>query len=298
MLLSEINPSLLNREKKMNIQLRIPSQEEKDDIVTAFIKDLESYTVKNEAAGTFEAAICCVCDSMPKKAQSSIFVDISDAASLFDMADMHGKRLTDEFMYPSELINQYRTNHIELEMFVLSPFSFINNKDEILICKDCYSDLKANKKKKKKVRRPPKESIANCYVIGDAPFEMKDLNEVELSLLSRVRLFCQSWTFFGGCHKHIKGWHTFFKNRNCDNVGNLMQLIDSDDNVVKCVLLVVLCGPFTSTQKAMTMQRTAVNPLKVVRAWKWIIINNFNYKDEVIPHIDSIPTPTVIHENL
>ena len=58
----------------------------------------------------------------------------------------------------------------------------------------------------------PKAAVANGYVIGDPPMELSSLNDVELSLISRARIYCQSWIFFGGCHQHIKGWHTFFKN--------------------------------------------------------------------------------------
>ena len=112
-------------------------------------------------------------------------------------------------------------------------------------------------------RYPPKAAIANGYVIGDAPMELSSLNDVELSLVSRVCIYCQSWIFFGGCHQHIKGWHTFFKNRPSDNVGNLMQLTDGG---TKGLILVVLCGPFTMTQKALTLKKTAVDPTKVIKA--------------------------------
>ena len=121
---------------------------------------------------------------------------------------------------------------------------------------------------------PPKQAIANGFLIGNAPDELSCLNEVELSLISRVRIHCQSWIFFGGCHQHIKGWHTFFRNRNSENVGNLINLVD---NGMTGMILVVLCGPFTSTQTALAMQKTAVDPEKVVNAWHWLKHHNFRF---------------------
>ena len=124
--------------------------------------------------------------------------------------------------------------------------------------------------------------------------ELSSLNDVELSLISRARMYCQSWMFFGGCHQHIKGWHTFFKNRPSDNVGNLMQLTDAG---TKGLILVVLYGPFTTTQKALTLKKTAVDPEKVVKAWHWLKTNNFRYREDKIPNIDDIPLPYVVQEN-
>jgi hypothetical protein len=64
---------------------------------------------------------------------------------------------------------------------------------------------------------------------------------VELSLITQ----CQSWICFAGCHQQIKGWHTFFKGRPTDNVGNIMLLTECG---WKGTILVVMCGPFTSKQ--------------------------------------------------
>ena len=101
--------------------------------------------------------------------------------------------------------------------------------------------------------------------------------------------------FFGGCHQHIKGWHTFYKNRPSENARNLMQLNDSG---MHGSVLVVLCSPFTSTQKAMTLEACNVNPLDVANALHWLIDNNIQYKNETVPHVDEIPVPHIIYEDL
>jgi predicted phage-related endonuclease len=40
---------------------------------------------------------------------------------------------------------------------------------------------------------------------------LSNLNQVELSLITKTVIQCQSWIFFAGSHQSIKGWHTFFK---------------------------------------------------------------------------------------
>ena len=198
-------------------------------------------------------------------------------------------------LYPTALLGQYTASHNELKSYVLSPATFVNHMNEAIICKDCLSELEKITKKRSNRRHPPKQGIANGYIIGDAPVELTKLNDVELSLISRARTYCQTWMFFAGCHQHIKGWHTFFKNRPSHNVGNLTMLTDSGH---KGVIMVFLCGPFTTTQKALSMKQMAVDPQKVVAAWIWLKANNFRYKDDEIPSVDNIPLPKVIEENL
>jgi hypothetical protein len=73
-----------------------------------------------------------------------------------------------------------------------------------------------------------------------------------------------------------------------------MQLVDGG---MQGIILVVLCGPFTSTQNALVRQKTAVNPQKVIAAWCWLKENNFRYREAEIPNIDDIPTPIYQEEN-
>jgi Helitron helicase-like domain at N-terminus len=273
--------------------LKIPSFANIKKITKQFVEDLQSFTIKNDVSDTFHPVICCVCDSIPSEAKWSCFVSVTEAKKLFKKSSMEANKLIEQG-YPEELVKQYSIQHNDLNNYVLSPASYINDNDEILICKRCYSVLAENMENKKK-KLPPKEAIANGYIIGDAPFELKDLNEVELTLVSRARIYCQSWVFYGECHQHIQGWHTFFKNRPSDNVGNIQQLTE---NGMKGQLLVALCGPFTTTQRALIKKKTKVNPEKIIRAWKWLIDNNVRYSKEEIPHIDSIPKPYVFDEKL
>ena len=258
-------------------------------LMAKFVKEMESYTVHDAATNTLRAAICCVCDSIPLKAHWSLFVHISDAVHLFDKAHLSHVDLSP--IYPAVLTKQYRlSQYPDLTPFVLSPESYVNDQDEILVCVSCHRQLVKNLENTKKnmTWRQPTGAIANGYLIGSAPVQLDTLNEVELALLSRVRIYCQSWIFYAGCHKQIQGWHTFFKNRPMENVSNLMQIQDSGMNGI---VLVALCGPFTKTQTALTMAKTTVRPDLVIAAWIWLKANNFRYAEDVIPHIADIPLP-------
>jgi hypothetical protein len=282
----------------VNSILQIPTSEEKQKLVDAFVEDLASFTVNDKATGLIRPVICCVCDSIPHHEQWGVFVEMKQAIKLFEKNNLQKSNLHDIYCEP--LLAQYTASNSKLKEFVLSPATFVNEKQEVLMCKECYSDMYENIEKhtrKDRVIMPPKQAIANGYLIGDAPFDLECLNDVELSLVSKVRIYCQSWIFYGGCHQHIKGWHTFFKNRTTENVANLMQLTENNDSE-SAIILVVLCGPFTSTQRALTLDKTAVCPYKVIAAWEWLRENNFRYKDMTIPNIDDIPIPHVICEEM
>ncbi len=111
-------------------------------------------------------------------------------------------------------------------------------------------------------------------MIGDAPDLLKNLNPVELSLITKTSTQCQSWIFFGGCHQSIKGWHTFFKGQPGHNVGNMILMMESG---WKGCIIVVLCGPFTSQQSMLTQERVLVTPAKVIAGWKWLKHNNYKF---------------------
>ena len=130
-------------------------------------------------------------------------------------------------------------------------------------------------------------------MIGHAPDLLSDLNPVELSLITKTSIHCQSFIFFAGSHQSIKGWHTFFKGRSGENVGNISLMTESG---WKGKMLVVLCGPFTSAQKVLTLARMHVRPDVIIQAWIWLKNNNYRYRMIEIPHVDSIPLPHIMDE--
>ena len=121
------------------------------------------------------------------------------------------------------------------------------------------------------------------------------MNEVELSLVSLVRVYCQSWVFFAGCHQHIKGWQTFYPNRPESNVKDIELLSVSG---MRGKIVITLVGPFTSRQKALVTKRTSINPDKVITAYQWLKKNNYYYHDSIIPKRTEIFQPIIIDKDM
>jgi hypothetical protein len=271
------------------MKLNIPTPEQHECIVKEFMSDLKSYSYKN-MNGEECPIICGVCDGMPQKEHWFEWVPVLKMKSLCLQYGMMHENMKE--YYPEQLIQEYQANHPDLHGCVLSPKSQIMN-DEIIICKSCHQGLKKNTGNPN-LKKPPQQSIANAYLIGEAPVELTRLNTVELAIVSRVRIYSQCWTFFAGCHKHIKGWHTFFKNQHQTTIAHLNLLGTS---TMKNNLLVVLCGPFTKEQDITTREAVKVNILWIQEAIGWLIKNNYHYKDDKIPTEAEIPVPIILDEN-
>ena len=272
----------------------IPSGRALDSMLQAFNDDLKSYVAYDDASGTIRPIYCCVCDSIPHGPEWSQSVAADELSVLLERCQLDRKNFTD--VYPEELIAQYTVESQGLEKYILSPESHVDAEGKVIICKDCLNEMKVIAKiKYQKRRRPPLGSIANGYMIGEAPVELSDLTEMELAIISRVHIYCQSWVFYAGCHEHIKGWHTFFENRPLSHITTVKLLQESG---VKGVLLVVLCNQFTSEQKALALAAVRVDPTKLIRCWTKLKATNFKYANMPIPNIEDIPLPTIRYQNL
>lgn len=269
--------------------LKIPSEKEVDQITKSFLLDLQSFTFQDGVTKQIRPIICSVCDAMPSESQWSTLVDLHEFIKLCKNCKL--EKTNSLKVYGNDLINQYTAKDINLKEFILSPETYVSPENEVLVCKQCLFELRTNHTKRNPRRRPPSESIINGYMIGDAPVELTDLNPVELSLITKTHTQAQSWIFFAGSHQSIKGWHTFFKGRPGENVGNLTLMTESG---WEGHILVVMCGPFTSEQALLTRSRVSVDPHKVIAAWKWLVNNNYRYKGLEIPHITSIPLPYIL----
>ena len=199
------------------------------------------------------------------------------------------------FLVKKVLLEQYSANHPLLQNFVLSPGSLFSNCAEISVCKECINAMRCSMNVRSDKRYPPKKAIASGNLIGDAPEVLKRLTRTELDLVAAGRIECQSYVFFGGCHQQVRGWHTIFRNRPGENVSSLELLAGSG---LRGTIVVVLCGPFTTTQRALVKEKCLVRPEYVIEAFKWLKEHNYLYKDFVIPALDEIPVPIIHDENV
>jgi len=275
--------------------LKIPTVAATNKIAKAFLADMESYTYIDESTQVIHPIVCCICDGMPTCPQWSKWITISMLKQFCKTCQFLRSKLAEEKIYCSALLDQYKVNHKHLAEYILSPKTLINNKGEVLICKECHQFLETMMDKQSRARMPPPKAIASGRLVGDAPYQLKRLCFTELALVSGAKIDCQSYVFFGGCHQQIRGWHTIFKNRPAANASNLQQLATSG---LKGEIVVVLCGPFTTTQKALVMKKVHVNPVWVIEAFEWLKQNNYLHYDMEIPSVDEIPVPIIVDENM
>ena len=274
--------------------VRGPNAREQMAMIGAFTEEMEQ-SIFVDAQGVSHPLICCVCDTIAHVDITMEWMDVAVLRKHCIKTKMTKARIKD--VYPSILISQYTVPHVpSLKTFVLSPKSVYNaSKDCIAICSDCASHFRIQLDERGNRRVPPDDAIISGYLIGDAPSILTDLNEVELALLSTVRTNCQSWIYFAGCHQHIQGWHTFYESDTASNVATISNLSDAG---LRGQMLVVLCGPFTRTQVALTRAQTLVNSSKVIAAFEWLKLNNYHYRDIDIPLAEDLPIPQIIDDDM
>ena len=274
--------------------VRGPNAREQMAMIASFTEELEQ-SIFVDAEGVSHPLICCVCDTIAHVDITMEWMDVSVLRKHCIETKMTQSTIKD--VYPAVLIAQYTVPLVpSLQTFVLSPKSVYNaSKDCIAICGLCPSHFTVQLDKRSNRRGPPVDAIISGYLIGDAPSLLMDLNEVELALLSTVRTHCQSWIYFAGCHQHIQGWHTFYESDTASNVATIASLADAG---LKGQLLVVLCGPFTKTQVALTRAQTLVNASKVIAAFEWLKINNYHHHNIDIPRAEDLPIPQIIEDDM
>ncbi len=133
--------------------LQIPSDEETNTVVKAFVMDLKSFTVMDKESKMMQSVICCVCDSTPTKAQWSTFLPIEIFIKLCSL----GKLLKVDSLksYSQDLQDHHAAKDARLNNFILSPQTYVSPSDKVLLCRQCLSELQSNSTKKINQRRTP-----------------------------------------------------------------------------------------------------------------------------------------------
>ena len=174
----------------------------------------------------------------------------------------------------------------------LSPRGVFDPEEGFACCQTCCKQL--NTETKPNRVKLPRYAIATGNVIGGAPPELTELNEVELALVSLARLDKHVFTFYGGAHKSMRGWHNLYEN-DVEHIAGVLQQLEQFQagNLVACVLQ----GPFTSFQLNKVREQTTVRPGVVLQAMWWLKHNNRLYKDIKIPTAEELPRPIIIDDS-
>jgi len=174
----------------------------------------------------------------------------------------------------------------------LSPRGVFDETSGFNCCQMCCQCL-ATKTKPCWVKLP-KYAIATGILMGEAPRKLTELNEVELALVSMARVDKHVFTFYGGAHKSMRGWHNLYEN-DVEHIAGAFQQLEQfgAGNIVACVLQ----GPFTSFQISKVREQALVRPRLVLMAMRWLKNNNRLYKDFHIPKADELPKPIIINDS-
>jgi len=165
-----------------------------------------------------------------------------------------------------------------------------NAKPGFRCCTECANSFESSTHERGRFDLP-EYSIANGYCIGEAPELLQCLYPAELSLVAMARIDKHVFTFYGGCHKSLKGWHNMYEADIEHVAGSLLQLKEFGiGSHVACLLM----GPFTSKQRKKAKDQCTIRPKKVLAAMKWLIENNPLYKDCRLPTEAKLPKPLII----
>lgn len=212
----------------------------------------------------------------------------------------------------------YKSDEKWLKKYVLSPCSYeveVGNRKEkgLGCCLQCKGQVDYMKRE---FQNPTgiTYAIANGLFIGGLPDALRDLSDSEYAFISIGRIDRHIFSFQAGAHKSIQGWHSMYYNdiaavskvtKWCKRNTQSHESDDEDDNDTEfsddedsdnddndgmeedgsnrrkkfSEICVVLCGPFTSAQRAQTLKRTKVRWNKIDAALKWLKKNNPLYKD-------------------
>jgi hypothetical protein len=179
-----------------------------------------------------------------------------------------------------------------MDSMFLSPGGVFDERKGFNCCKPCCKNLDTTTKPFRVIL--PVHAIADGVLVGDAPTKLTRLNDVELSLVAMARLDKHVFTFYGGAHKSMRGWHNLYEN-DVENIAGALQQIEDfgGGKTVACILQ----GPFTPNQKLKVREQVMIRPEYVLLAMRWLKRNNCKYTNLHIPSVDELPTPIIIDES-
>ena len=175
-----------------NVAFELPGPREEQRIERHFVRDLESFSVLDRGLNRLHPVVCTVCNSIPNFVQWHTFIKMKQAKEWFRKCSLLKVDIADEYPkmnglsnFQNPLIAQYTTRYRELDDFILSPMTFVNDCGEILVCKECKGELEQISNRRQ--RTPlcmPQCAISNNRLVGDAPDCIMKLSKVSLSLIS------------------------------------------------------------------------------------------------------------------
>ena len=137
-------------------------------------------------------------------------------------------------------------------------------------CQNCLSSLTGRN------AHVPFYAVVNKNYVGCAPECLKQLNDVELSLLSPVSTHGYCFSHTGGTQMQLKGTLAFMRIQE----RRIIESAAAMDNLKLTQHVVVLChGRMTDAQRKRVAERTKVDTGKIIEAAKWLCSNHLRWKN-------------------
>ena len=157
-----------------------------------------------------------------------------------------------------------------------SPYIKNRTSEGFCVCRACNDSLISNER--------PYFSISNNWLFGETPDVLKELTEVELGVLTPVRVYGYCYAYTGGPHKQMKGSLSFFKMKHESLARSVMHfdVLNLTNNVV-----VMLYGKVTEEQRNKLRMKNKIRTEKVMRAMEWLVQYNSEWKQRNIK-LDSV----------
>ena len=140
----------------------------------------------------------------------------------------------------------------------------------------------------------PTIACANNNMYGVPPKYLRDLSHVEAAFISPVRSYGYVFTYTGGKQRQLKGVLSFYKVEMESIARSALhfEIVGMEKHIVT-----LLYGPMTAEQKSTAKQKSTIRPSHVLRALKWLVQYNTEWKERNINLSkirDSLQQPVVI----
>ena len=239
-----------------------------------------SATVVTPENGVTRALVCIVCDCL-------ITPNNMQTLSLQQLKKHHNKlkplpnsNLSEELMSCYRVLSPVEMkeeDYFEIDTCLLSPratylryvsFTSNNKKDGFTVCKICKNSLTSG--------NIPKFCIANNFCFGATPDCLLELTDIELAMISPIKTYGYCFSYTGGIQKQLKGSLSYYK----ISKENIVRAAAHFETLkLNCNVIVMLYGNMTPTQYKKAKNKSYIRPEYVVRAIKWLMINNIEWKN-------------------
>ena len=122
----------------------------------------------------------------------------------------------------------------------------------------------------------PTMASTNNNMYGVLPKCLRDLSHIEAVFISPVRSYGYVFTYMGGKQLQLKGVLSYYKVEMESIARSALhfEIVGTEKHIIA-----LLYGPMTAEQKSTDKQKSTIRPHHVLRALKWLVQYNFEWKE-------------------